>query len=119
MGQYVEIDSDWRTPVFHCPVCGRKVFTRKGRPASRPCEHVLFSWINQVSEFYNAATEIQPLLKDEESRHSPASEAFLKRCPKTAVLFSFASYEMGCGPLSLKIIHAIRFLEDTDEDEDI
>jgi hypothetical protein len=118
MEQYVEIESEWVTPVFHCPVCGQVVFTADGGPASQPCEHVLFSWISQVGEFYNSAADIQEILDDDEGWHSPASGESLDRCPDTAVLFAFNSCEMGCGQVSLAVMHAIRFPDDANEGEE-
>jgi hypothetical protein len=64
MGQYVEIESCWDSASFHCPVCGRVVFTEDGDAMQNPCEHVLFSWINQVGEYYNPAADMQAHLGD-------------------------------------------------------
>jgi hypothetical protein len=86
MAQYITIQNFWESPKFHCPVCGAEVFTENGEPTDKPCEHVLFSWIDQVGDF-------------------------LSRCPDTAVLFAMESSGMACGPVSLTVIHAIKFPE--------
>jgi hypothetical protein len=99
MGQYAEIESACVKPVFHYPFCGRVVYADDGGPASQPCGHVLFSWIEQVGDIYDAAEDIQVLLAEEESRHAPASEERLGRYPETLVLFPFKSCEMGCGAI--------------------
>jgi hypothetical protein len=118
MGQYVEIESAWGAPVFHCPVCGQVVFADDGGPTSQPCGHVLFGWIKQVGDIYNAAVDIQGLLAEDESWHSPASEECVDRCPETAVLFPFSSCKTGCGPASLTDMHAIQFPDDVNEGEE-
>jgi hypothetical protein len=116
MSQYVEIESCWDSCTFHCPVCGRVVFTEEGNPTTQPCEHVLFSWINQVGEYYNPAPDMRALLEEEDPAPLPCDSDFLERCPDSAVLFGFHSQGMACGPVSLTIVHGIRFPEPVAED---
>lgn len=111
MSQYVTIQNYSGSPKFHCPACGAEVFTEDGEHTKKPCEHVLFSWIDQVGEFYNTADEIRDLVEDDESWFCPSDEEFLTRCPGTAVLFALESSGMACGPVSLTVIHAIKFPE--------
>lgn len=118
MGQYVEIESCWDSASFHCPVCGRVVFTEDGDATQNPCEHVLFSWINQVGEYYNPATDMQTLLGDQDAMLSPWDDEFLERCPESAVLFGFTSHGMACGPVSLTIVHGIRFPKAAEDEEE-
>lgn len=119
MAQYITIQNFWESPKFHCPVCGAEVFTENGEPTDKPCEHVLFSWIDQVGDFYNAADEVNGLLEDDENWFSPSDEEFLSRCPDTAVLFALESSGMACGPVSLTVIHAIKFPEaNWDQDDE-
>lgn len=118
MDQYLEIESCWDVAAFHCPVCGRVVFTEEGDATKNPCEHVLFSWINQVSEYYNPAEVVQMLLDDEDAKLSPWDDEFLERCPESVVLFGFTSYGMACEPVSPTIVHGIRFPKAADHDEE-
>lgn len=111
MGQYITIQNYWESPKFHCPACGAEVFTETGDPTEKPCEHILFSWIDQVGEFYNTTEEIKALVEDRENWLSPSDDEFLARCPETAVLFAMEYNGMACGPVSLTLIHAIKFPE--------
>lgn len=111
MAQYIPIQNRWESPRFHCPACGAVVFTENGDPTEKPCEHVLFSWIDQVGDFYNVAEEVNSLVQDEENWCSPSDEEFLTRCPEMAVLFALESSGMACGPVGLTVIHAIKFPE--------
>lgn len=119
MSQYVEIESCWDSAAFYCPVCGHVVFTEEGEATEKPCEHVLFSWINLVGEYYNPAMAIQPILDDEDTMLSPWDDAFLEQCPESAVLFAFTSHGMACGPVSLTIVHGIRFPDAAEDDEGV
>ena len=111
MGKYVSIQQEWQSPKFHCPACGAEVFTENGEPADKPCEHVLFSWIDQVGDFYNTAEEVGELIEDDENWFSLSTEDFLSRCPETAVLFALEVSGMACGPVRLTVVHAIKFPE--------
>jgi hypothetical protein len=112
MSQYISIDQAWESPKFHCPACGAEVFSVDGEPTDKPCEHLLFSWIDQVGEFYNASDEIKKILKDDEDGLRPNEEEFILRCPDNTVLFALESCGMACGPVSLTVIHAIKFPEE-------
>ena len=118
MAQYTTIRICWDTPEFHCPVCGAEVFSVSGEPTAKPCDHLLFSWIDQVGEFYNTADEVNALIEDEETWSSLSDGEFLARCPDTAVLFAFEFSGMACGPVSLTVIHAIKFPEASWEQDD-
>jgi hypothetical protein len=109
MAQFVTIQNNWDSAKFHCPACGAEVFTGDGEATDKPCEHVLFSWIDAVGDFYNAAEALKELLEDEDSWSYPSDEEFLSRCPDTAVLFALEHSGMACGPVSLTAIHAIEF----------
>jgi hypothetical protein len=111
MGQYVEIESCGESVVCYCPVCGRVVFTKEWEATNNPCEHALFSGSNQFGEYYNPAPDMHPLLDDEDAMLSPWDDKFLEGCPGSAVLLGFTSHGMACGPVSLTIIHGIRFPE--------
>ena len=113
MPQSVMIHHDWESARFHCPVCGTLIFEDDGSPVDAPCEHLLFSWISELAEFYNPAEEVRDLA-DDEGFHSPTDEEVLSRLPDTAVLFEFRSYEMSLGPVSLSIVHAINFSSSND-----
>jgi hypothetical protein len=116
--QYIEIQKRWVSHNFHCPVCGAEVFSEDGEPTGDPCQHVLFSWIDEVGEFYNAADEVKPILEDDENWLSPSDEEFLSRCPDTAVLFALESSGIACGPVSFTVIHAIKFPESICDEAD-
>lgn len=116
MAQYITIQDYWNSAKFHCPACGAVVFTEGGEPTNKPCEHLLFSWINEVGEFYNAAEGLNELLEDDESSSDPSDDEFLSRCPDTAVLFALESSESW--PVSIRVVHAFKFpMSDCDEDE--
>ena len=59
------------------------------------------------------------LLEDDEDGFSPWDEEFLSRCPETAVLFGLESRGMACGPVSMTVIHAIKFPEANSDQDDI
>lgn len=118
MGQYIKIQSCWESSKFHCPVCGAEVFTANGEPTDKPCEHVMFSWISEVGDFYNVAEQVNSILEDDENWVSPSEEGFLSRCPDTAVLFALEFSSMSCGPVSLTLVHAINFPESSWDQDD-
>jgi hypothetical protein len=118
VAQYITIENNWQRAVFHCPACGKPVFTERGEPTNKPCSHLLFSWINEIGEFYNAAAEIGDFLKDNEKsdmRLTPWDEEFLVNLPETAVLFGFELHGMACGPVCTTVVHAIKFPSAEDE----
>jgi hypothetical protein len=112
MPQYISIDQCWDSPRFNCPACGAEVFSVDGEPTDKPCEHLMFSWIDQVGEFYNASDEINEIIQSSEERLTPDDEEFISSCPDNAVLFALKSCGMACGPASLTVIHAINFPDD-------
>ena len=113
MAQLVEIDNIWSGPQFCCPVCGNEVYGTNGEGTSKPCEHLLFSWIDQVGEYENSSTETRKTLKqlsDEDGYEpSPYDDEFLNAMPESSVLFALTEHGFACGPVSLTIIHGICF----------
>lgn len=119
MAQYVEIENVWYGTKYCCPVCGAIVFTSNGEPTADPCEHVLFSWIDAVSDFYNPAPEIERLAQQAEQADEcgpiPSDDIFLESLPDNEVLFAFTDHGIACGPVSTTVIHGIRFPVDEEE----
>lgn len=109
MAQYIDIKQTWEDTVFHCPVCGAMV-CEHGEMTTKPCAHVLFSWVDQVGEFTNIVPELKPIVEDEDFFH-PSDEEFLEKCPDNAVLFALESKSMACGPVYCTVVHAIKFPE--------
>ena len=103
---------------FHCPACGAEVFTETGNPTDKPCEHLLFSWINEVGEFYNAAEEVCALVEDHGNWILRSQVEFLERCPDTAVLFALSDIGVTGGLSMLTVIHAIKFPEASWDQDD-
>ncbi len=119
MAQYIEIEDAWRTTKFCCPACGQEVCSEDGEFADKPCEHVLFSWINEVGEYYNPCPEIQRMVEEsertDELESCPFDEEFQQLFPDNAILFAFTSHGMACGPVSTTVVHGIRFPHIDDE----
>jgi hypothetical protein len=111
MAQYITIENNWQGAAFYCPACGKPVFTERGEPTNKPCPHLLFSWINEIDEFYNADDIRDFLERNEKSemRLAPWDEEFLESLPEAAVLFGFELHGMACGPVCTTVVHAIRF----------
>ena len=113
MTQVVEIEKYWNGTKFCCPVCGCEVFGADGEPASAPCEHVVFSWISEVDEYYNPSRHVQQIVENaeecDELLPSPFDEEFQQGLPENTVLFGMTEYGMACGPVSLTVVHAINF----------
>ena len=116
MAQYIEITKVWNGTKYCCPVCGSEVFDDNGEPTGRPCKHVLFSWIDAVGDYYNPALEIQRLIQQweetDEFGPSPSDDEFLKLLPENSVLFALTEHGMACGPVSITVVHGIRFPSD-------
>lgn len=116
MAQIIEIENTWQGAKFCCPACGKAVFTEDGVPTDTPCEHVLFSWINEVGDYYNPCSDIVKLLQkseeEDEFMPSPYDEEFQDSLPETAVLFALSEHGIACGPVCTTIIHAITFPSD-------
>jgi len=109
MAQYVEIDNFFVLAEFHCPVCGATIFSEDGLPTTDPCEHLLFSWISEIGEFYNAADGLKETLENDDLGAAPWSKEFQSRCPDNAVLFALKTSEMACGPVTTTVVHGIAF----------
>ena len=115
MAQYITIDNSLMTAVFHCPICGSQAFSELGEPTNRPCDHLLFSWISEIGEFDNAAVEVKAIFSGgeedglDEYSFAPWDEKFQQLLPEHAVLFAFESQGMACGPVSLTIVHGIKY----------
>jgi len=113
MAQLIEIENIWSGPQFCCPVCGKEVYSVNGEGTSKPCDHLLFSWIDVVGEYENSSIETKKTLKllsDEDGYEpSPCEDEFLNAMPENAVLFAFTEHGFACGPVSTTVIHGIQF----------
>ena len=113
MAQYIEITNVWGGVSFCCPVCGAEVFTESGEPTHTPCDHVLFSWIDAVGDYYNAAPELRQLLQrseeNDELEPSPSDNDFTELFPDNVILFALTEHGIACGPVSTTVVHGIRF----------
>lgn len=107
MCQYVTVQQYWESPKFHCPLCGAEVFTEGGEPTDKPCEHLLFSFVE--SDFFNVAAKLEDVIEDEDSYLFPSDVEFQDKCPDHSVLFAFESHGIACGPTSFTVVHAIEF----------
>ncbi len=114
MAQYIDIHNNWESARFHCPACGAVIFDERGEPTPNPCKHLLFSWIDEVGDFYNPADEVKQILEEDDIL--PFDDETLEKFPETTVIFRLVSFGMACGPVSITVIHAINFLDEEDTD---
>jgi hypothetical protein len=92
ISKWIDFDHMDEPQPFFCPFCGSQLLT----PAlvENPCEHLMFSWLNEVPEFEKASAATLEVLKklrqeDEDFDDDPRNEQFLNAMPPNTILISF------------------------------